>query len=338
MAGGTTLWAAPNPKAGLMSTATATFVDGYLPDHGDDDADLSSHDSFTSGVPHATFSRLRREDPVHWTPEADGSGFWSVTRYHDALAVSRDVETFTSSRGIRLEEMDDDELEARRTMMELDPPEHTRLRRLVNRGFTRRTVESYEDSIRALAAEVLDEALTADAFDFVTEVAAKLPMRMLGRLLGTSDADGHQLVEWGDAFLGNSDPEFTTHVIDTADTEEYRLMPFRSPAAIEVFDYAERQAAGAPDLPPQRRDHPAAGPHPRRRAPQRPGVQELLHPADRRRQRHHPLHHDSRPAHDDAPPRPLAGLAGRPVTHRDSSGGDPAHQRGDHALPPHRHP
>ncbi|MCE2513234.1 MAG: hypothetical protein J4F50_11965, partial [Acidimicrobiia bacterium] len=128
-----------------MSTAAATFVDDYLADHGDDDADLSSHDSFTSGVPHATFSRLRRDDPVHWTPEAGGSGFWSITRYHDALAVSRDVETFTSSQGIRLEEMDDDELEARRTMMELDPPEHTRLRRLVNRGFTRRTVESYED-------------------------------------------------------------------------------------------------------------------------------------------------------------------------------------------------
>ena len=139
--------------------------------------------------------------------------------------------------------MDDDQLEARGTMMELDPPEHTRLRRLVNRGFTRRTVESYEDSIRALAAEVLDEALAADAFDFVTEVAAKLPMRMLGRLLGTSDADGHQLVEWGDAFLGNSDPDFTTHVVDTAATEEFRLMPFRSPAAIEVFRYAERQAA-----------------------------------------------------------------------------------------------
>ena len=163
--------------------------------------------------------------------------------YADALAVSRDVETFTSTKGIRLEEMDDDQLGARRTMMELDPPEHTRLCRLVNRSFTRRTVESYEDSIRALAAEVLDEALASGAFDFVTDVAARLPMRMLGRLLGTSDADGHQLVEWGDAFLGNSDPDFTTHVVDTADTEEFRFMPFRSPAAIEVFEYAKRQAA-----------------------------------------------------------------------------------------------
>ena len=57
-----------------MNLAKATFVDGYLDDHGDDDADLSSHDSFTSGVPHATFTRLRRDDPVHWTPETDGSG------------------------------------------------------------------------------------------------------------------------------------------------------------------------------------------------------------------------------------------------------------------------
>ncbi len=220
-----------------------TFVDDYLDYHGPDDADLSSHDAFTSGVPHATFTRLRREDPVHWTPEAHGAGFWSVTRYHDALAVSRNVATFTSSKGIRLEEMDAEQLESRRTMMELDPPEHTRLRRLVNRGFTRRTVETYEDAIRSLAAEVLDEALAADAFDWVTEVAAKLPMRMLGRLLGTSDADGHQLVKWGDAFLGNTDPEFTTHVVDIADTEEFRLMPFRSPAAVEVFRYAQRQAA-----------------------------------------------------------------------------------------------
>ncbi len=220
----------------------ALFVDDYLADLGPDDADLASHDSFTSGVPHATFARLRREDPVHFTHESDGAGFWSVTRYQDALTMSRDTSTFTSTRGIRLEEMDEEQLEYRRTMMELDPPEHTRLRRLVSRGFTRRVVESYEDSIRGLAIEVLDEALTSDTFDWVTEVAAKLPMRMLGRLLGTSDADGHQLVEWGDALLGNTDPEFTTHVVDIADTEEFRLMPFRSPVAAEVFRYAALQA------------------------------------------------------------------------------------------------
>ena len=90
---------------------------------------------------------------------------------------------------------------------------------------------------------VLEEALQNREFDFVQDVAEQLPMRMLGRLLGTSDADGQQLVEWGDAMLGNTDPEFTSHVVDLADTEEYRMLPFRSPTALEVFQYAEAQAA-----------------------------------------------------------------------------------------------
>jgi len=80
------------------------------------------------------------------------------------LAVSRDVETFTSSEGIRLEEMDAEETEARRTMMELDPPDHTRYRRMVSKGFTRRSVESYESAIRGLAVEVVEQALTESNF------------------------------------------------------------------------------------------------------------------------------------------------------------------------------
>jgi cytochrome P450 len=222
---------------------TTTWIEPYLDDLGPDDADITSHDTYTSGVPHATFARLRREDPVSWWDEADGSGFWAVTRYRDCLEVSRNVDTFTSTRGIRLEEMDDEQLEARRTLMELDPPDHTRLRRLVNKGFTRRTVETYEESIRELVISVLERALTNDRFDFVHDVSEELPMRMLGRLLGTSDEDGRQLVAWGDAMLGNTDPEYTDLPVDLADTEQYRMVPFRSPAAIEVFEYAQRMAA-----------------------------------------------------------------------------------------------
>lgn len=221
----------------------ATFVDNYLDSHGPDDADITSHDTYINGVPHATFSRLRKEDPVHWTEEADGSGFWSILRYDDAIAVSKDVKTFTSSKGIRLEEMDEEETTARRTMMELDPPDHTRYRRLVSKGFTRRRVESYEESIRDLAAEVIEEALQKNEFDFVTEIAEQLPMRMLGRMLGTSDEDGHKLVAWGDALLGNTDPEFTDYPVDLTDTEQFRMVPFRSPASIQIFQYAQEQAA-----------------------------------------------------------------------------------------------
>ncbi len=219
-----------------------TFVDNYLADLGPDDADITSHDTYTSGVPHATFARLRAEDPVHWTEEKDGSGFWSILRHDDAIAVSRDVETFTSSKGIRLEEMDEEETQARRTMMELDPPDHTRYRRLVSKGFTRRRVESYEDQIRELAIEVIEEALSENEFDFVRAIAEQLPMRMLGRMLGTSDDDGHKLVAWGDALLGNTDPEFTDFPVDLTDTEQFRMVPFRSPASIQIFQWAQVQA------------------------------------------------------------------------------------------------
>lgn len=226
-----------------------TFADPYVSDLGPDHADITSHDTYVNGVPYATFDRLRAEDPVHWTEEADGSGFWSILRYDDALAVSRDVETFTSSKGIRLEEMDEEETAARLTMMELDAPEHTRLRRLVSKGFTRRSVESYEEPIRALAIEVIERAIQNDTFDFVHDIAEELPMRMLGRLLGTSDEDGRKLVTWGDALLGNTDPDFTDFPVDLTNTDEFRMVPFRSPASIEIFKYAQTQAEDRRECP-----------------------------------------------------------------------------------------
>lgn len=103
-------------------------------------ADITSHDTYVEGFPHGTFQRLRETEPVAWIDESDGSGFWAVTRHADVIEASRDYNRFTASRGIRIEEMDPDELEARRSMMELDPPEHTRLRRLVQPGFTPKVV------------------------------------------------------------------------------------------------------------------------------------------------------------------------------------------------------
>jgi cytochrome P450 len=213
-------------------------------DLGDAHADITSHDTYVDGVPHATFARLRREDPVSWWDEADGSGFWAVTRYDDLLEVSKDHHRFTVTRGIRLEEMTEDETASRRTMMEMDPPEHTRYRRLVSKPFSRREVYAYEQAIRMLARLVVDEVRAAGttSFDFVEAIAKQLPMRMLGRLLGVPDEDGPWLVERGDALLGNTDPDFTSHPVDLVDTDQFRLVPFRSPAGIDLFTYAEEQA------------------------------------------------------------------------------------------------
>ena len=224
---------------------TTTRLDRHpwTPDSDDGHADLASHDTWIEGAPYATLQRLRDEEPVSWVDEEEGSGFWAVTRYADVIDANHRWDDLTSFKGIRLEEMDAEETEARRTMMELDPPDHTRLRRLVNRGFTRRTVESYEDPIRDLTGGILDDALALGEFDFVAEVARVLPMRMLGRLLGVPDEHAEQLVDWGDQLLSNSDPEYTDHVVDQVDTDEFRLIPFRSPAGLEVFRYAQEAAA-----------------------------------------------------------------------------------------------
>lgn len=209
-------------------------------DLGDDHADITSHDTYTAGVPYATFERLRREDPVSWWDEADGSGFWAVTGYEDVLAVSRQSNLFSSAQGIRLEEMSAEECDARRTMMEMDPPLHTRYRRLVSRPFSRREVFAYETAVRAIARAVIDEAFGRSAIDFVELIARQLPMRMLGQLLGLPSDDGEWLVRRGDALIGNTDPEFTEFVVDQVDTDPYRLLPFRSPVSLELFDYAAK--------------------------------------------------------------------------------------------------
>jgi len=223
--------------------------------HGPADADITDPDAFVQGVPYATFDRLRRTDPVSWWDEHDGGkGFWAITGYDDLLQVSRQVDLFSSAQGITLEEMDPDDFQARRNMLEYDPPEHTRYRRLVSKPFARREVYAYEHGIRLLARTVVDEALVRPlsgphTFDFVEKVAKQLPMRMLGRLLGVPDDDGPWLVERGDALLGNFDPEFTDTPLGLTDTDEFKHIPFRSPAALDLYRYAEAAAA-------QRRAHP----------------------------------------------------------------------------------
>ncbi len=204
--------------------------------------DIVDPDVYVDGVPHDTFKQLRDEDPVSWWDEADGTGFWSVTRYADLLEVSHQPEVFSSAKGIRLEDMDDDELEARKTMMEMDRPEHTNYRRLVQPPFLPRVVNTYEENLRGLAREVIEQVQGKPEFDFVTDIARQLPMRMLGKMLGVPDEDGPWLVDRGDALIGNTDPEFTDYPVDKVDTTDFRLMPFRSPYSYELFEYAAKQA------------------------------------------------------------------------------------------------
>jgi cytochrome P450 len=213
-------------------------------DLGRDDLDIVDPDSYLGGFPHATFKRLRDEAPVSWWPEHDGGkGCWAVTRYEDLLYVSQHVELFSSAQGITLEEIEGDDFDLRRNMLEYDPPEHTRYRRLVSKPFSRREVYTYEDGIRGLARDVVLEATqVGERFDYTELIAKQLPMRMLGHMLGVPDEDGDWLVTQGDALLGNLDPEMTDYAVGFTDTDQFKHIPFRSPAALELYKYAERQA------------------------------------------------------------------------------------------------
>jgi cytochrome P450 len=101
--------------------------------------DLTDLDMWARAVPYDEFARLRREAPVAWVPD-EGSGFWSVHRYFDIVAASRDVATFSSGRGVSFEEPTDEDMAARRTITNTDPPEHTKLRKIVSGAFSQRAV------------------------------------------------------------------------------------------------------------------------------------------------------------------------------------------------------
>ena len=204
----------------------------------DGHVDLSSQDAFNEGAPYKTLARMRNEEPVAWCEEKSGRGFWSITRHADISTLNRNTEALSSAKGIRMEDQSEEEYEARKTFQETDPPEHTYFRMLVNAAFTRGQVAGYEARIRQIAGELLDKALQEREVDATHAIARQLPMRMLGQILGVPDEDTGWLVDRGDALISNSDPDYTDFVVDQVDTEEYRLLPFRSPAAIELFDYA----------------------------------------------------------------------------------------------------
>jgi cytochrome P450 len=205
--------------------------------------DLANPDSYVERVPHEWFDHLRREQPVSWHEEpAPNHGFWAVTRYEDLVRVHMDWETYSSETGaVALEELEPDQLEIRKSMLETDPPRHRELRNICNKRFSARGVGRYEDFIREVAQGVLDRALDREEFDFVPEVSRELPIRFLCAIFTVPQEDAPMLIEWGDAMIGNQDPEFSAAVVDRVDTEEFRYLPFRSPIALEVFRYADRQ-------------------------------------------------------------------------------------------------
>jgi cytochrome P450 len=217
--------------------------------------DLTDYDRYVDAVPFEMFDMLRREAPVSWHPERrPNHGFWAITKHEDVARVHREWHTFSSEVGaVSIEELDPNQVEARKSLIDMDPPGHTELRSTLNRRFTPRGVAKYEGEIRTMAREIVNSALAKGQIDFAEDVAKLLPIRFLCRLLAIPDEDGELLTRWGDALFGNTDPEYSEAVLDKQDTEAYRLLPFRSPAGASMFDYAEglarqRRQRPGPDL------------------------------------------------------------------------------------------
>jgi cytochrome P450 len=149
--------------------------------------------------------------------------------------------------------MQADELDARRNFMETDPPLHTQWRRLFARDFAPRSLAQYEPYLRELTRTMLDDVLPLGEFDFVERIAAPIPIRVLGHILGVPEQHLDRLVELGDAMLVDTDPELARVVAGSAEHGRYRLEPFGSPEAAELCAigqgiYADRRAHPQDDI------------------------------------------------------------------------------------------
>jgi len=187
--------------------------------------DIFDPDRYVAAVPHETFRRLRHEAPVFWHPEPNGAGFWAVTKHRDVFAVSTDPKTFSSaSHGAMLVDPDEQQLQSMQLMMlNMDPPRHTKLRNLVSKGFTPRMIARLQDQVKTVTTRVIDRIAPRGACDFVTEVAADLPLQVIAEMIGIPPEDQRKIFDWSNRMIGFDDPEYRTSFDDgiVAATEMY---------------------------------------------------------------------------------------------------------------------
>ena len=207
--------------------------------------DITDPDLYANGIPHEVFARLRREDPVAQC-FYEGRPFWSVTRYADLTTVTRDPSTYSSARGMtNLPDLTPDQMAARRSIIDTDPPEHVRLRKLAMPAFTGRRVRGYEETTSEIARTLLRDAADAGEVDIVSAIAAPLPIRVIVGILGVPEEDTDHLVRLSDELIDSSG------LADDAygNTTPLELLPFSSPASHALFEYGEQ-------LGRERRAHP----------------------------------------------------------------------------------
>ena len=209
----------------MNTTATDAAIRADFPD-----VDVADADTFAREMPHAYFARLRAEAPVYWhEPKVNIRPFWVITRYEDIREMSRRPQDFSSWRGgTNIEDYAPEDLEPiQQLLVNMDPPQHVKFRKLVSMGFTPRMVKLMEGKIQAEVAEILDHIAPLGGCDFVREVAAELPLRIIAELLGAPREDRGLIFDWSNRLIGFDDPEFQTSL------EDGRM------AAMEIWQYAQ---------------------------------------------------------------------------------------------------
>ena len=170
----------------------------------------------------AAIARLHAEAPLDWFEEPlpenpylqAGPGYWCVTRHADIATVSRNSEIYSSAQGITITDTPTEFLEFFSSMIAMDDPRHARLRRIVSKGFTPRMLGSLEDSVQNVAAAIVDEIAEKGECDFVTDVAAALPLKIVCDLMGVPDSAYEMVFANTNIILGIGDPEFAPEGVD----------------------------------------------------------------------------------------------------------------------------
>lgn len=215
--------------------------------------DIASPEVYERGIPHADFALLRAHDRVHWHPWNNSrGGFWAVTTRADLTTVTRDPERFTSIQHVNLWELSLEAQEARRSLIESDGDQHSRLRALVRAPFILRRMESYEDVTRQILNELLDEVIDNGEFDLVRALSEPFPIRVIASILGIDRDQGDFLVHLSNQLVeGTSDRVIDPHAY--GNTTPLEMLPFNSPAAHALFEFgrelgAQRRKCPADDL------------------------------------------------------------------------------------------
>jgi cholest-4-en-3-one 26-monooxygenase len=171
--------------------------------------DFNDLDVFQDAVPHDWFAWLREHDPVYWQdqPRGVGTGYWCLTKHEDIISTSKDFRHFSSAHGMHIRDQGPG---TEHMLINQDPPRHTRLRSLVSKGFHPHMIANLETKIREIVNEILDSVAPRGECDFVTDIAAELPLIVIAELAGVPPEDRHKIFEWSNTLIGTGDdPEYS---------------------------------------------------------------------------------------------------------------------------------